>query len=145
MIGGGSAAPDFAGWWSRVAAFLIDWLVLLISLGLLEVVFRIVDSSPVIIVLLVAWFLAAFLGYWVYFEGGESGQTPGKHALGIQVRSDKGRRASYGQAFGRNLLRVIMVIIWPLGIVNYLWPIWDSMKQCLHDKGASTVVVRRHP
>jgi len=145
MIATDAGTPAFAGWGSRVAAFLIDWLVLIVSLGLLEVVFRIVNNDVLILVLLAAWAVAAFIGYWTYFEGSESGQTPGKHAIGIQVRHDGGDRASYGQACGRNALRVVMAIIWPVGIANYLWPIWDSKKQCLHDKGASTVVIRKRP
>ncbi|HST16720.1 MAG TPA: RDD family protein [Gaiellaceae bacterium] len=134
-----------AGWWSRVAAFLIDWLVLIVAIVLIEAIARVVQSTVVIVVLFVGWAFAALIGYWVYFEGSASGQTPGKHALGIRVRGVGGGRASYGQALGRNLLRDLMAIFWPVGIANYLWPLWDRKNQCLHDKAASTIVVRYTP
>jgi uncharacterized RDD family membrane protein YckC len=131
-----------AGWWSRVGAALIDGLVLVVSLVVIAAVGAAVGGA-VLVVLIIAWVLAWIGGYWVYFEGSESGQTPGKHALGIRVRDDSGGRASYGQAFGRNIVRVLLGFLPVVGLINVLWPLWDRKKQCLHDKAASTIVVRQ--
>ena len=78
----------------------------------------------------------------MYYEGGESGQTIGKRACSIRVRTDTGGRISYGQAFGRNLVARVIGSIPFVGLIDVLWPLWDSHKQCLHDKAASTIVVR---
>jgi uncharacterized RDD family membrane protein YckC len=132
---------ELAGWWRRVGAYLIDFLVLVVSIAIVAVIGAAV-STTIEIVLLVLWAVAAIFGYWAYFEGSESGQTPGKHALGIRVRNDSGGRASYGQAVGRNIVRFLLGIIPLISLVDFLWPLWDSRKQCLHDKAASTIVVR---
>jgi uncharacterized RDD family membrane protein YckC len=131
-----------AGWWSRVGAALIDGLVLVVSLVVIAGVGAALGGA-VELVLILAWVAAVIGGYWVYFEGSESGQTPGKHVLGIRVRDEDGGRASYGQAFGRNIVRVLLGILPLIGLLNVLWPLWDRKNQCLHDKAASTVVVRQ--
>jgi uncharacterized RDD family membrane protein YckC len=80
------------------------------------------------------------IGYVVYFEGGETGQTIGKRALGIRVYdfSGTGGPIGYGRAFIRWLGRIVSGIPCYLG---YLWMIWDQEKQTWHDKLATTVVV----
>ena len=37
---------------------------------------------------------------------------------------------------------VLFIVFAPAWILDVLWPLWDSQKQCLHDKIASTVVLR---
>jgi uncharacterized RDD family membrane protein YckC len=134
-------ALDYAGWWSRVGAYILDAILLFVLLIVVIVVGHAIGAG-VLILLLCLWFLFGWLGYWVYFEGSESGQTIGKRALGIRVRNDRGGRASYGQAFGRNIVARLIGIIPFAGLADVLWPLWDGRHQCLHDKAASTVVVR---
>jgi uncharacterized RDD family membrane protein YckC len=138
-----AAVPAFelAGWWRRVWAYVIDVVILFVALVVLVAIGSAV-SEGLAIALVIVWVVAIFLGYWTYFEGGESGQTLGKRALGIRVRSDTGGRAGYGRAFGRNLIARLIGLIPFVGIVDVLWPLWDGRKQCLHDKAASTIVVR---
>ena len=46
------------------------------------------------------------------------------------------------QSFGRaGLYAVASCLSW-LGLVDYLWCLWDEDSQCLHDKAAKTLVVR---
>jgi uncharacterized RDD family membrane protein YckC len=80
------------------------------------------------------------IGYFVYFEGGETGQTFGKRALGIRVYDFTGGAGpiGYGRAFVRWLGRIVSSIPCYLG---YLWMLWDKEKQTWHDKLASAVVV----
>jgi uncharacterized RDD family membrane protein YckC len=135
-------SPVYSGWWRRVGAQIIDVVVLFVALVVVAGVGAAIGRAFEL-VLVVLWLLAVFFGYWAYFEGSESGATPGKHALGIRVRDESGGRASYGQALGRNLMRLILGILPIIGLINVLWPLWDRRKQCLHDKVASTIVVRQ--
>jgi uncharacterized RDD family membrane protein YckC len=136
-----AASFELAGWWSRVGAYLIDVVILVVGLIVLAGVGGIFGRE-VAILLIVLWVVAALLGYWAYFEGSESGQTLGKRACGIRVCNDEGGRASYGQALGRNIVGRVIGAIPFVGLVDVLWPLWDSNNQCLHDKAASTIVVR---
>ena len=81
------------------------------------------------------------------------GATPGKMALGIAVRlrdrpgNPPGSAVAkrYGFEMALSLLGAIPVVgtlFSFLALINYLWPLWDDKKQCLHDKVAKTNVVR---
>ena len=94
------------------------------------------------VILVVLWVGAFFLGYWVLLEGGESGQTFGKRAVGIRVRAEGGGRVGYGKALVRNLVARVIGLFPFVGLIDVLWPLWDDKNQCLHDKAASTIVVR---
>jgi uncharacterized RDD family membrane protein YckC len=77
--------------------------------------------------------------YYVYFEGGATGQTIGKRVLGIRVIDfNSGGPIGYGRA----LLRAVVEIFsgWIL-LLGYLWMLWDREKQTWHDKAATSVVV----
>jgi uncharacterized RDD family membrane protein YckC len=138
---GATSHVELAGWWIRVAAYLIDTLILFVGLFVLLVVGAAINDA-LLVVLIILWVLATLIGYWTYFEGGESGQTPGKRAMGIRVRNEAGGPAGYGRAFGRNLVARVIGFFPLVGLVDVLWPLWDSRKQCLHDKAGSTIVVR---
>ncbi len=97
--------------------------------------------------------LIALVGaaYEVYFLR-KSGATPGKRAFGIRVRlrdEDElpigaiGKRAGF--LYGLQVVSVIPVLgtlASLFALVNYLWPLWDTHRQALHDKVAGTNVVR---
>jgi uncharacterized RDD family membrane protein YckC len=139
----GGAAPNhqLAGWWIRVGAYLIDSVILVTGLVVLLLIGALINDA-LIVILLIFWLIVTLVGYWTYFEGGESGQTPGKKALGIRVRNEAGGPAGYGKAFGRNLVARVIGLFPFVGLIDVLWPLWDSRKQCLHDKAGSTSVVR---
>jgi uncharacterized RDD family membrane protein YckC len=140
-VPGATTNVELAGWWVRVAAYLIDTVILFVGLGVLLLIGGAINDA-LLVVLLLVWVLATLVGYWTYFEGGESGQTPGKKAMGIRVRNEAGGPAGYGRAFGRNLVARVIAFFPLVGLVDVLWPLWDSRKQCLHDKAGSTIVVR---
>jgi len=127
----GKGSGPRAGFWTRFAALLVDWLVLLVPNIILVLVF---DSA-------IAQLLSILvsLSYFVYFEGGPTGQTVGKRALGIRVIDLKrGGPIGYGRALLRWIGRILSTAIVLLG---YLWMIWDREKQTWHDKIAGSVVV----
>lgn len=107
-------------------------------------------AQPLLVIGLVS--LVVSLVYNVAFLRTKAA-TPGKLALGMQVRlREKPGQLSYGTIlarwFGQNLNSFIgyLPVLGPLGglyfLANYLWPLWDSKNQALHDKIAKTNVVR---
>jgi uncharacterized RDD family membrane protein YckC len=68
------------------------------------------SANPAIQLLVVAWFAAIFLfrhAYFLFFELGPRGATPGKRITGIRVAARDGGRLSAEMVLARNLLRDI--------------------------------------
>jgi uncharacterized RDD family membrane protein YckC len=83
--------------------------------------------------------VALALAYYTYFEGGPTGQTLGKRALGIRVYDF---RAGGPIGYGRGLLRYVGKLVSGIAcLLGYLWMLWDREKQTWHDKIVTTVVV----
>ena len=120
-----------AGFWRRFGAALIDGILLGVVTLILYAILKGVGYGLGILL---------SIGYVVYFEGGPTGQTIGKRALGIRVYDfgGSGGPIGYGRAFIRWLGKIISGIPCYLG---YLWMLWDREKQTWHDKLATTVVV----
>lgn len=74
-------------------------------------------------------------------------QTPGKMAVGISVRhTDRPGPLTVGTAIRRRILALVAIVVPFLSLIDGLWPLWDSRRQALHDKVASTqVVVGKQP
>jgi uncharacterized RDD family membrane protein YckC len=126
---GGPSGPR-ASFWQRFGAVIIDGILLDIVNFALTAALK---GAGYALGLLLA------IAYFVYFEGGPTGQTIGKRALGIRVISfDTGGPIGYGRAFVRYVGRIVSFVVLLLG---YLWMLWDPEKQCWHDKMASDVVV----
>jgi uncharacterized RDD family membrane protein YckC len=81
--------------------------------------------------------------------------TPGKLICGLRVRR-RGTPGLTGSAILRRIgfvgaislaseIPVLGIVFGLVGLVDYLWPLWDSKKQALHDKVAGTNVVRPGP
>lgn len=78
--------------------------------------------------------------------------TPGKLIVGLRVRrrsspdlpwSSIVRRVGFVVGLGLlGQLPIIGVLFALAGLLDYLWPLWDSKNQALHDKVAGTNVVR---
>jgi len=118
----------YAGFWRRVAAYLIDSLILLIPgliLGLLPILGFFLQ-------------LAMWATYKMIFEAGERQATPGKRAMGIKVTTLDGERISKGQAVGRYFGSLLSGLI--LGI-GFIMAGFTARRQGLHDMMASTLVV----
>ena len=115
----------------RLVAVLVDGIVLLVIYGIL---FAIFGENAAAGLNLVAGIL-----YYTLLEGGASGQTLGKKALGIRVIDfSSGGSIGYGRAAIRYLGRIVSSLACLLG---YLWMLWDKEKQTWHDKFATSVVV----
>lgn len=133
---------EYAGFWARTAATLIDTLLLvMITWPILYAIYgpQYLDGNMGItpIQVLVEWLfpIAATVIFWV-----TKSATPGKMALSLKVLDERtGSALTVGQSLGRYLGYIVSII--PLGL-GILWVAWDSKKQAFHDKLASTVVVK---
>ncbi len=157
-----SPPAEYATWWSRVGAALIDSLIagviLLVPLGVgLFLAFQSVEIDPVTDEftgrvspggLAVAGVgLLAYLAFDIWnrvFRQGRTGQSIGKKAVGIRVAAiSHGGPIGVGTAFGRWAVATVAgFILGCLALIDVLWPLWDDKKQTLHDKVVSSVVLR---
>jgi uncharacterized RDD family membrane protein YckC len=138
--------PGLADWRSRCSAFLLDYILTLLTPALtlvLAVYFkRSWASSTAADVLVIIGYLATavviFFNY-VYFYM-RRGQSFGKRFIGVRVVRIDGRPLDYQTALLRHIVGYpLSILFFGLGIV---WVLWDGRRQGWHDKLAKTVVVR---
>jgi len=134
----GNAA--YAGFWVRLAAFLVDALILAAVMLVIGVGFLATRSSVAMEVVL-ALGLAASWFYFSFMESGPSGGTLGKRAFGLQVLSDRMERISFPRATVRWAARALSAVL----AIGYLIQPFTARKQALHDLVARTVVLSRVP
>jgi uncharacterized RDD family membrane protein YckC len=128
---------DYAGFWLRFFANLIDTLLLTVPFVYLEVVY--IDKVYALLLIGLCQLLIN-VGYYVYFEGHE-GATIGKKAVGLRVIRANGQfPIGFEDAFLRYLGRLVSASLIFLGFVMIAI---DSKKQGLHDKIAGTYVVHK--
>lgn len=132
--------PEYVGFWARVGASLIDWILMVIVLVPVVMVLGIgydwddIYSPRNIFVNGVLPAIAVIL-FWVYRQA-----TPGKMLIGAKVVDAKTLgKPSTGQFIGRYLCYYISSLLLCLG---FIWVGFDSRKQGWHDKLAGTVVIR---
>lgn len=155
----GTPWGEYAGWWSRVGASLLDGLIG-IAIAIIPVavgafiafqdaeVDPLTDEitggvEPIGIVLMVLGYVLVFaFGIWnTVFRQGRKGQTVGKSIVGIQViKGDTGQFLGAGTAFLRWLMSAILG---GLCFLDYLWPLWDAKKQTWHDMIVGSVVIKK--
>jgi len=135
---------EYAGFWIRVGASLIDLaLLLMITLPLTLMIYgsdMVWNSDDIILGpadFLINYFLPFFatIILWMYKSA-----TPGKMILHLKVLDDvTGNKLTIGQSIGRYFAYIPAMLILFIGI---FWVAWDKKKQGWHDKLAKTVVVR---
>lgn len=114
----------------RFLAFVVDYVILIVISLVLGTLLKGAGSGLGLLI---------FVGYFAFFDGSDSGQTPGKRLMGIRVIDfQTGGPLGYGKGLLRCLGRILSSIPCLLG---YLWAIWDKQHQGWHDKIAGTVVV----
>lgn len=157
-----AALEDHAGFWKRVAAYILDAIILYIPQMLVEKSFggdaakallqqATLDSVgnpdammaanmhyystmwPAMLIMLVIGVL-----YFAVCESSTWQGTLGKLALGIRVTDLQGNRISFPRALGRYFAKILSAII--LGI-GFLMVAWTQRKQGLHDLIVGTLVL----
>jgi uncharacterized RDD family membrane protein YckC len=68
--------------------------------------------------------------------------TPGKLIVGLRVRLRDSPDLPASAIFARVGSVLLLGLCWIIGLLDYLWPLWDQQNQALHDKIAGTNVVR---
>jgi uncharacterized RDD family membrane protein YckC len=143
----------YAGFWMRVAAYLIDSLIIsAVNTVAFLLLFVIAiadapaagDTSPAFSSAIYLVLLASFIFSWLYFTIPESGSrqaTIGKRALGLIVTDEEGRRIGFGKANGRYFGKFLSALILYIGFIMVAF---TGRKQGLHDLLAGTLVLRRH-
>lgn len=156
----------YAGFWLRLAAYLIDSLVmsaggLIIAIPLilgivgfavgLEDVDRPEDFlesgkwiflGGIIGLILLASLLGMVMG-WLYYalmESSKYGGTLGKIAVGIKVVDMNGNKVSFAKATGRYFSRIVTNMTL---LVGYIMAGFTERKQALHDIIAGCLVITR--
>jgi uncharacterized RDD family membrane protein YckC len=149
-----AGAPEYAGFWLRFAAALIDGIliavvgfVLDLVLGLERPMFGMRGPGAI------PFFYAGILSFktlvqtliaWLYFalmEASKCQGTLGKMALGIIVTDMAGQPITFGRATGRHFGKIISsyFTLW----IGYMMAGWTQQKQALHDMMASCLVLRK--
>ena len=136
--------PGYAGFWKRVFAFVIDWLLLagvffLIDLLTGGLLFEPAEDEPWSMISRILG-IAIPWGYYALFESSEQQGTLGKLAMHIKVTDMEGGRVSFLRASVRHFAKILSSMLLLLG---YLMIPFTSRKQGLHDLIASCVVVNR--
>lgn len=136
---------EYAGFWVRVGATIIDTLLIMaVLIPLLVAIYgwAYFDAASTSLFVGPADFLLSWVApavavivFWIYKQA-----TPGKMALSIRiVDATTGSPPSTGQCVGRYF--AYFVSIFPLGL-GLIWVAFDKRKQGWHDKLAGTVVIR---
>jgi membrane protease YdiL (CAAX protease family)/uncharacterized RDD family membrane protein YckC len=133
---------EYVGFWRRALAALVDNLTWFIAASILlsYIPESVWDDSPEVVVVVGLLLASAWFNYFAFSEW-RWGQTIGKNATGIEVRSlDGADRISFGQASIRNLLRLVDFFV-----IGEVMIAATERKQRIGDRLAKTVVVRRQP
>ena len=134
-------ALEYAGFWLRLGATVLDLVFLFLLLFFLNTIFSNKVNFPnsfagmlatgfIFLLLKIAYFIT----FWVW-----QGQTPGKMIVGIKVIRTDSSPLDWTHAFVRYLGYFVCVLTVFLG---FIWIAFDPKKQGLHDKLADTYVVK---
>lgn len=129
---------ELAGLVDRIAANIIDNVVLIIPIALVQLLLY-SSGEPLPIHLLNFIFMAIPVAYYWYFWTQKDGQTPGKFALGIRVIRANGMPMKDVDAIIRAIGYHVSAMLFGLG---FIWALFDKKNQTWHDKIARTYVVR---
>lgn len=135
----------YGGPFRRFAAFLVDALVIALIGTVIDLSLGLPGGISQEALAAQAGFpsylkLLIHLLYWPLFESSSLQGTPGKLLLRLRVTNLAGQRVSFGQALLRNLAKILSLI--PFGF-GFLMVGITLKNQCLHDKIAKTLVLRR--
>ncbi len=139
---------NYAGFWKRAAAAIIDGVVTMSCLGVLFFLPMIVcvgnneygDTVAVLVSMLLN--ILAIILTWLYYAIMESSRaqgTLGKMALGIKVTDLQGGRIGFGKATGRYFGKIVSYAV----VVGIIMVGFTQKKQGLHDLMAGCLVVAK--
>jgi uncharacterized RDD family membrane protein YckC len=140
-----TTAVEYAGFWIRVGAQLIDSVILFILQTAVQAIFGPLflggrdSSSQVLFFGLVYLFSFAVGVSYESFLVARYAATPGKMALGLKVVRADGGAVQLPRAIGRYFAKMISGLILAIG---YIMVGFDAQKRGLHDMMCDTRVVK---
>ncbi|HMI19028.1 MAG TPA: RDD family protein [Sphingomonas sp.] len=112
---------ELGGAGARAAAFLLDAVFMLIVLIVASIAIGLLAVAAKSQLMVILWLLGFFVlrnGWFILFEIGGRGATPGKMALGLRVVARDGAPLTGGAVIARNAMREIEVFL-PLSFLGY--------------------------
>lgn len=149
-------AGELAGFWRRLVALIIDFVVLAIVNGIVGWILGVIfgggyvvsdgmvrasaNGGGAAVIYLVQ--IVIYLGYFGYFWSAR-GQSLGYMALGLRVVRSDGSPIGFGRAVARAVgLAVSFWFLWIPALISAFTVGLGSKKQALHDMVVDTQVVR---
>lgn len=125
--GAGAPPMPYAGFWIRVAALILDGIIL----GIAGIFIRTggAGGGGLVVGFLYNWLMIAF----------NDGRTLGKMACGIRIARPDGSPVDIGTAAARAGMAIVSGLALGLG---YLWAAWDDENRTWHDMVANTRAFR---
>jgi len=111
---------ELGGAGTRAAAFLIDVTLMLIVMVAVTLALFALDKATQADIAKILWLIGAFVlrnGWFVLFEMGGRGATPGKRLMRLRVVARDGARLTAGAVLARNAMREIEVFL-PLSFLG---------------------------
>jgi len=106
---------------TRAGAFLLDGLIIIAVLVVMTIaIFMLLVASHQGDALAILWLIGFFVlrnGWFILFEMGGRGATPGKRVMGLRVVARDGARLTGGAVIARNAMREIEVFL-PLSFLG---------------------------
>ncbi|QSZ27581.1 RDD family protein [Aceticella autotrophica] len=140
---------EYAGFWRRFVAFIIDYIIVLIPLKIIQAVFFPINPSNDQILAtgrifhsIVMINIIGIMINWLYFalmESSSKQATLGKMIIGLYVTDLEGNKISFARATGRYFAKFLSALILCIG---FMMAGWTKEKQALHDIIAGTLVLR---
>jgi uncharacterized RDD family membrane protein YckC len=122
---GPAPGVTFGGFWIRVVAYIIDWIILVIVSAVLR------SISPALAIVTILYFPLCW---------GFLGQSIGMMPFGLRiVRNTDGGKLTWGNVILRFIGMLIAFICIFIGVI---WVAFDSRKRGWHDMIGGTVVIR---
>ena len=150
---------SYAGFWKRLAAYILDWIILTIISIIILVIFSVSfgafwgselsaetfgeGNEAALLGLTIGADMLTFVISWLYYAGMESSSkqaTFGKLALGMKVTRLNGERISFLRASVRFFSKILSLLLFFIGFIMIAF---TEKKQGLHDMIAGVVIVNK--
>jgi uncharacterized RDD family membrane protein YckC len=143
----GPPREALAGFWRRLVAAFLDWLLIGIVAASIGELFGVEAPRPPSAEDGVYFqfqpapgpFILVELAYFTWFHATSAGQSIGNRILGIRVLDEvTGRSLPYSRAFVRALMSSLSALPCFLG---FFWMLWEPRRRTWHDIVAGSTVV----
>lgn len=148
-----AATPTYAGFWKRLAALIVDQIILVIAGFTLGVLFGVIiggimgargaDAESLAVATTIGGYVMSIILDWLYhtlFESSAKQGSLGKMALGIVVTDMSGQRISFARANGRYWAKILSLFCFFIG---YIMAAFTQKKQGLHDILSGCLVINK--